>query len=50
MVSKSALKEFALITFGTAVITAGVFFFMQPANLAMGSVPVLPWCCSGLCR
>lgn len=38
MVSKSALKEFALITFGTAVITAGVFFFMQPANLAMGSV------------
>ncbi len=38
MASKSALKEFALITFGTAVITAGVFFFMQPANLAMGSV------------
>lgn len=38
MVSKSALKEFVLITFGTAVITAGVFFFMQPANLAMGSV------------
>ncbi len=38
MVSKSALKEFALITFGTAVITAGVFFFMQPASLAMGSV------------
>lgn len=38
MISKSALKEFALITFGTVVITAGVFFFMQPASLAMGSV------------
>lgn len=38
MKSKTVLREFALITLGTAIIAAAVFFFMQPAHLAMGSV------------
>lgn len=38
MKSKTVLREFALITLGTAIIVAAVFFFMQPAHLAMGSV------------
>lgn len=38
MKSKTVLREVALITLGTAIIAAAVFFFMQPAHLAMGSV------------
>lgn len=38
MKSKTVLREFAIITLGTAIIAAAVFFFMQPAHLAMGSV------------
>lgn len=32
------IKEFGVITFGAAVVAAGVYFFMQPAHLALGSV------------
>lgn len=38
MDSRPVMKELILITVGTAIIAAGVFFFMQPAHLAMGSV------------
>lgn len=35
---KSAVKEFTLITLGTAIIAAAVFFFAQPLHLTLGSV------------
>ncbi len=38
MKSAPVIREFSLITLGTAVIAAGVYFFMQPSHLAMGSV------------
>lgn len=31
------LKEFAVITFGAALAAAGIFFFMLPSNVAVGS-------------
>ena len=38
MASKTVFREFSLITLGTAIIAAAVFFFMQPSHLALGSV------------
>lgn len=35
---KSTVKEFALITVGTAIIAAAVFFFATPMHLTLGSV------------
>ncbi|MBE6973583.1 MAG: YitT family protein [Ruminococcaceae bacterium] len=35
---KIAVKEFTLITIGTAIIAAAVFFFAQPLHLTLGSV------------
>lgn len=35
---KNTWKEFVLITLGTAIIAAAVFFFMQPFHLTTGSV------------
>jgi len=32
------VKEYLQIVFGAAVVAAGVYFFMQPAHLALGSV------------
>lgn len=35
---RSTIKEFSIITVGTAIIAAAVYFFMQPFNLTLGSV------------
>jgi len=35
---KSTLADFAVITAGTAIIAAAVFFFLTPSHLALGSV------------
>ena len=35
---RTLAKEFSMITLGTAVIAAAVFFFMQPYHLALGSI------------
>jgi uncharacterized membrane-anchored protein YitT (DUF2179 family) len=32
-----ALKEFVIITFGAAVASAAIYFFMLPSNVAVGS-------------
>lgn len=34
---RKMLKEFALITFGTAIVAAAVFFFMLPSHVSVGS-------------
>ena len=41
MLSKKALKEFAVITCGTAIIAAAVFFFMLPSHVTVGSASAL---------
>lgn len=41
MIRKETIKEFAVITFGTAIIAAAVYFFMIPGNLAPGSASAL---------
>lgn len=41
MITKNQVKEFLTVTFGTAIVTAAVFFFMLPSNLAIGSVSAL---------
>lgn len=38
MDTRKTAKEFLLITLGTAIIAAAVFFFLQPCHLALGSV------------
>jgi len=35
---RGAAKEFAIITLGTAIISAAVYFFMQSSHLVLGSV------------
>ena len=35
---KSVGKEFLIITLGTAIAAAGVFFFLVPSNLSVGSI------------
>lgn len=37
MKPKNILWEFALITFGAAIVAAAVFFFMLPSNVSVGS-------------
>lgn len=34
---RNALKEFAVITVGTAIVAAAVFFFMLPSHVSVGS-------------
>ncbi|MBR2622261.1 MAG: YitT family protein [Clostridia bacterium] len=34
---KRAIKEYAIITFGTILAAAAIYFFMLPSNLAVGS-------------
>ncbi|MBQ9847641.1 MAG: YitT family protein [Clostridia bacterium] len=34
---KNAIKEFSLITLGTAIVAAAVFFFMMPSHVSVGS-------------
>lgn len=31
------IKEFAIITVGTAIVSAAVFFFMLPSHVSVGS-------------
>ena len=35
---KNTIKEFILITFGTGIVAASIYFFMQPFHLTLGSV------------
>ena len=37
MFSRKNLREFAIITVGTIIITAAVFFFMLPSHVSIGS-------------
>ena len=37
MLSKSAFKEYAVITVGTIIIAAAVFFFMLPSHVTVGT-------------
>ena len=39
--TKRTIKEYAMITLGTALISAAVYFFMIPANLCPGSAAAL---------
>lgn len=48
MIRKETVKEFAVITFGTAIIAAAVYFFMIPGNLAPGSASALALLISNL--
>lgn len=41
MVSKSTIKEYAVITVGTVIIAAAVFFFMLPSHVTVGSASAL---------
>ena len=34
---KNTIKDFAVITFGTAIVAVAVFFFMLPSHLSVGS-------------
>ncbi len=37
MLSRNAIKDFLIITFGTAIVAAAVFFFMLPSHVSVGS-------------
>jgi len=41
MFSRKNLKEFAIITVGTIIIAAAVYFFMLPSHVSVGSGPAL---------
>jgi len=41
VINKRTIKEYAVITFGTAIIAAAVYFFMIPGKLAPGSASAL---------
>lgn len=41
MLSKNAVKDFLIITFGTAVVAAAVYFFMLPSHVSVGSAAAL---------
>ena len=41
MLNKRTIKEYFMITVGTALISAAVYFFMIPANLCPGSAAAL---------
>ena len=34
---RNAIKEFTVITVGTAIVAAAVFFFMLPSHVSVGS-------------
>lgn len=40
---RNTIKEFAVITVGTAIVAA-VFFFMLPSHVPVAAVPRWPWC------
>ena len=37
MINKRNIREFIIITVGTAIIAAAVFFFMLPSHVSVGS-------------
>lgn len=37
MLSRNAIKDFLIITFGTIIVAAAVFFFMLPSHVSVGS-------------
>ena len=37
MKCRNTMKEFAIITVGTAIVAAAVFFFMLPSHVSVGS-------------
>jgi len=37
MISKQGIKEFLMITLGTVIVAAAVFFFMLPSHVSVGS-------------
>ena len=41
---RNTIKEFAIITVGTAIVAAAVFFFMLPSHVSVGSGAALQWC------
>ncbi len=41
MINKQTAKEFGVITVGTAIIAAAVFFFMLPSHVTVGSASAL---------
>lgn len=41
MFRRQSVKDFLIITLGTVVVTAAVFFFMLPSNVTVGSVSAL---------
>jgi len=41
MLTKKNIKEFAVITIGTAITAAAVYFFMLPSNVTIGSASAL---------
>lgn len=41
MISKRIVKEYLLITGGTAIVAAAVFFFMLPSHVSVGSATAL---------
>ena len=41
MISKRTIKEYLVITFGTAIVAAAVFFFMLPSHVSVGSATAL---------
>ena len=41
MINKHTVKEYAIITFGTAIIAAAVYFFMIPSHVTVGSASAL---------
>lgn len=41
MITKRTLREYALITLGTIIIAAAVYFFMLPSHVTVGSVTAL---------
>ena len=48
MFNKQTIREFSVITIGTAIIAAAVYFFMIPGNLAPGSASALALLISNL--
>lgn len=41
MINKKTLREFAVITIGTFIVAAAVYFFMLPSHVTVGSVSAL---------
>ena len=48
MLTKRNLREFAVITLGTAIIAAAVYFFMLPSHVSVGSASALALLISNL--